>query len=114
MQRQGPIQISYEQEDKTNGVYGSRSLGEYMLDGEETIRDGVSLDTMDRRGDRHRYYSSSGSNMHYDRHCYHPYRRSGRGYLSDEFKKENPPIFDGEMNKSQEAQAWLLGMKKLF
>jgi len=40
--------------------------------------------------------------------------RNYRGYFLDEFKKEKPPNFDGEMNKSQDAKAWLPGMKKLF
>ena len=65
-----------------------------------TVKDGKLLDTSDRRGDRHRYYSSSGSNKHRDRHRHHPYRRSDRGYFLDEFKKEKPPTFDGEMKKS--------------
>ena len=64
------------------------------------MRDGRLLDTSDRRGDGHRNYSSSSSNRNYDRHHYHHYRRSDKGYLSDEFKKENPPTFDGDMKKS--------------
>jgi len=43
------------------------------------------------------YYSSSGSNRHHDCHHYHPYSKSDMGYFPDEFKKENPPTFDGEM-----------------
>jgi len=78
------------------------------------IRDGRLLDTSDRRGDRHRYYSSSVSNRHHDRHRYHPYRKSDRGYVPDDFKNENPPTFDREMKKSQDAEAWILGMKKFF
>jgi len=60
------------------------------------------------------YYSSSGSDRHHDHHHYHPYRRSHRVYLRDEFKKEKPPTFDVEMMKSQDAEAWLLGMRKFF
>lgn len=59
------------------------------------IRYGRSLDTLDRRGDRHKYYSSSGSNRFYDRHRHHPYRRSDKGYFPNEFKKEKQPTFDG-------------------
>ena len=36
------------------------------------------------------------------------------GYLSDDFKKEKPPTFDGEMKKPRDAKAWLLGMRKFF
>ena len=32
----------------------------------------------------------------------------------DEFKKAKPPTFDGEVNTGQEAEAWLLGIKKYF
>ena len=39
---------------------------------------------------------------------------SDRGYLPYEFKKENPPTFDGEIKRSQDAEAWLLGMNKFF
>jgi len=69
------------------------------LDGEDMIKDGRSLDSLDKRGDRHRYSSSSFYDNHYDLHRYHPYRRSDKEYLSDEFKKEKTPTFDGEMKK---------------
>ena len=65
------------------------------------MRDGRSLDTLDTRGDGHRYYSSFGSNRHHDRHRYHPYRRSDREYLSDEFKITNPHTFDGDLKKTK-------------
>jgi len=41
-------------------------------------------------------------------------RRSDKGYLSNEFKKVNPLTFDGEIKKPQDAEAWLLGMRKFF
>jgi len=69
---------------------------------------------LDSRDDRHRYYSSFGSHRYHDHDNYHLYMRNDRRYLSDEFKKEKPPTFDGEMKKSQDAEAWLLGMRKLF
>jgi len=69
-------------------------------------------DTPERRRDRHRYYSSFDLDRNYDHHCYHAYRRSDRGYFPNEFKKENPPTFDGEMKKPQDVEAWLLGMRK--
>lgn len=73
------LQINQKQEDKTNGAYGSRSHGSHNLDRDDTMRDGSLLDTLYRRGDGHRYYSSSDSNRHHNCHCYHPYRRSDRG-----------------------------------
>lgn len=72
------------------------------------------MDTPNRRGDRNRYYSSYGSNKHYDHHRYHPYRRRDKGYFLNEFKKAKTPTFDREMKKSQDAEAWLLGMNKFF
>lgn len=60
------------------------------------------------------YDSSSDSDKHYDLHQYHPYKRSDKGYFPNEFKKEKPPTFDGEVNKSQDVEAWLLGMKNFF
>ena len=32
----------------------------------------------------------------------------------DEFKKERPPTFNGEVKTAQEAKSWFLGMKKYF
>ena len=32
----------------------------------------------------------------------------------DEFKKARPPTFNGETKNGQEAEAWLLGMRKYF
>ena len=37
-----------------------------------------------------------------------------RNSSCDEFKKERPPTFNGEVNTSQEAEAWLLGMNKYY
>ena len=72
------------------------------------------LDTSDTRSDEHEYHSSSGSDMHLDRHRYYPYTRSDRGYFPEEFKKEKPPTFDGEMKKPQDAEAWFLGINNFL
>jgi len=71
-----------------HGAYGNRSHGEYNMDKDDMIKDGRSFNTLDRRGDVRRYYSSFGSKRHYDHHHYHPCRRSHRGYFMEEFKKE--------------------------
>jgi hypothetical protein len=34
--------------------------------------------------------------------------------LQGEVKKINPPSFDGENNKGEDAYAWILGMRKYF
>ena len=41
-------------------------------------------------------------------------RRNHRDHSRDEFKKDKPPTFDGEIKTGQEAEAWLLGIKKYF
>lgn len=114
LQRQGPLQINHGQENRTNGEYGGRSHGGHTSDRDDTVKDGRFLDTLDWRGDGHMYYFSFGFDMLYDLHCYHPYRRSDMGYLSNEFKKSNPPTFDRYLKKSADVEAWLLGMKKFF
>jgi len=72
------------------------------------------LDTLDRRGTGYGYYSSYGFYKHHDHHHYHPYRRNDKEYLSNEFKKEKPPTFDGEMKKSKDVEACFLGMRKFL
>lgn len=39
---------------------------------------------------------------------------SDRGYFPDEFKKQKPPTFHGDLKKLEDAEAWILGMKTLF
>ena len=34
--------------------------------------------------------------------------------MLDEFKKENPPNFDGDLKKLEDVEAWILGMKTFF
>ena len=41
-------------------------------------------------------------------------KRHHRDYSRDEFKKVKPPTFDGDVKTGQEAEAWLLGIKKYF
>jgi hypothetical protein len=42
------------------------------------------------------------------------HRKSGRGELKGEMNKIKPPTFDGEHKKEEDAETWLLGMKKYF
>jgi len=74
----------------TNVAYGNRYHGGHKSARDDTIKDGWFLDTPDRKGDGHRFYSSSGSDKYHGYHFYHPYRRNGKGYLPDEFKKSKP------------------------
>ena len=41
-------------------------------------------------------------------------RRHHRDRSRDEFRKGKPPTFDGEIRIGQEAEAWILGIKKYF
>ena len=41
-------------------------------------------------------------------------KRRYRNHSHDEFKKARPPTFNGEIKNGQEAEAWLLGMRKYF
>ena len=41
-------------------------------------------------------------------------KRHHRDRSLDEFKKAKPPTFDGEVKTGQEAEAWILGIKKYF
>jgi len=52
-----------------------------MVDGYDKVRDRRFLDTPDRRGNEHRYYSNSDSDKNHDRHHYHPCRRNDIGYF---------------------------------
>ena len=40
--------------------------------------------------------------------------RNHRDRSRDEFRKAKPPTFDGEIKTGQEAEAWLIGIKKYF
>jgi hypothetical protein len=42
------------------------------------------------------------------------HRKSGRDELKGEINKIKPPTFDGEHKKEEDAEIWLLGMKKYF
>jgi hypothetical protein len=42
------------------------------------------------------------------------HRKSGRNELKGEINKIKPPTFNGEHKKEEDAETWLLGMKKYF
>jgi hypothetical protein len=42
------------------------------------------------------------------------HRKSGKDELKGEMNKIKPPTFDGEHKKEEDAETWLLGMKKYF
>ena len=59
-------------------------------------------------------YDSKVSSRDTSSSPYKKRRRHHRDRSRDEFKKAKPPTFDGEVNTGQEAEAWLLGIKKYF
>ena len=61
-----------------------------------------SFDSKESSGDSISY-SHKGNRKRHHRDC-----------SRDEFKKAKPPTFDGEVKTRQEAEAWILGIKKYF
>jgi hypothetical protein len=41
-------------------------------------------------------------------------KRCSQSSLIEEFKNKNPSTFDGEINKGEEFEVWLLGLRKYF
>lgn len=72
------------------------------------------MDKPDRRAIGYGFYSSFGSERQHGHHCYNPYRKSEKKYLSNEFKKVKPPTFDGDLKKPKDVEEWMLGMKIFF
>lgn len=60
----------------TNGAYESRSQSRHWLDREDIVRDDIFLDTPDRRGSDHGFYTISSSEGQYGHYHHHPYRMS--------------------------------------
>jgi hypothetical protein len=71
-----------------------------------------------RSGSRHRRRSPK----HSDKEAHNSlspsptrkHRRSGVDELKGEMNKIKPPMFDGEHKKEEDAETWLLGMRKYF
>ena len=60
---------------------------------------------------RNSHYTSDSSedNHHNRKRKFKPYEE-----IYGEFKKNKPPTFNGEIEKGEEAESWLSGMKKYF
>jgi hypothetical protein len=41
-------------------------------------------------------------------------QKTSKGHKFEEFRNSKPPSFDGEIKKGEQAEAWLLGLKKYF
>jgi hypothetical protein len=92
----------------------------------EKGRDSGMIESRIEHGRRSRSRSSSQhhsrSQKHLDRETHsssspsptQKHRKSGREELKGEMNKIKPPTFDGEHNKEEDVETWLLGMKKYF
>lgn len=74
---------------------------------DDTVKSGRSLDTPEIRAITHGFYSNSSFMRHYRHRRKHPYTKGERGYFLEEFKKAKPPTFVGDLDKLEDAKAWL-------
>jgi hypothetical protein len=71
-----------------------------------------------RSGSRNHHHSQKNSHRREHNNSSTPtinkHRRYGVDDLKGEMNKINPPTFDGEHNKDEDVETWLLGMRKYF
>jgi hypothetical protein len=96
-------------ENKLDKESGSTKLGSHRsLDQKRRTR---SVSRHHHHSPRHSnkraHYNSSPSSIK-------KYRRSGVDEIRGEMNKIKPPTFDGEHKKDEDAEKWLLGMRKYF
>lgn len=84
------------------------------MDKDDTINNGIFLDTPKWRASMDAFYYSLSSQRHHHHHHQHHYRRSEKGYFPEELEKPKPPTFYGETTKSKDTKSWLLGMRNFF
>jgi hypothetical protein len=92
----------------------------------EKGRDSSTTESRRTRGRRSRSRSGSRHHSRSQRHSgskthsssspspTRKHQKSGREELKGEMNKIKPPTFDGEHKKEEDAETWLLGMKKYF
>ena len=84
--------------------------------GDQTVRpEGIMSSTRRRKRSPSESSDSEGSTSDSSSSS-HGNERKRRywNHSCDEFKKARPPIFNGEIKNGQEAEAWILGMRKYF
>jgi hypothetical protein len=62
--------------------------------------------------DNSKEFSSSETSSHSQKRI--KKRKHSKRHDPEEYKKSKPPTFDGEIKKGEEAEVWLLGLKKYF
>lgn len=79
---------------------------------EDTVKEATPLSTPTKMSSTNEQCEDTHSRPHRRRHHHGKIRE--RGYIQEEFKKAKAPTFNGEMRKSKDVEASLLGMKKFF
>jgi hypothetical protein len=95
-------------ENKLDKERYSRKIGSHQnFEGRISRSVGRHHDHSQGRSKRKEHSSSSPSPTR-------KHRRSGVDELKGEMNKIKPPMFDGEHQKEEAAETWLLGMRKYF
>jgi hypothetical protein len=71
-----------------------------------------SLEDSSEDTDHSKEYSSGKASSHSQ--TTRKKRKHSKSHDPEEFKKAKPPTFDGEIKRGEEAEVWLLGLKKYF
>lgn len=61
--------ISHGEEENTNGAFSSRPQRRHMMDKDDTVRVGRSLDKPHKRGSTYGFKSNFGSKRHHHHQC---------------------------------------------
>ena len=87
-----------------------------MNSGDQTVRpEGSKSGTRRRKRSPSESSESEGSTMDSSSLSHgNERKRCYKNHSCDEFKKERPPTFNGEIKNGQEAEASVLGMRKYF
>jgi hypothetical protein len=104
-----------------------------LLEGLNRIEKKMVKESDSSKYESHKYSEEKGEVKSDSRHHHHPhrnshkrvgnssilspvkrYKRSGVDELQGEMNKIKPHIFDGEHKKDEDAETWLLGMRKYF
>jgi hypothetical protein len=105
-----------------------------LLQSLDRIEKNMDKETETSRSGRHRSHDEGRKTKSVDKHLHHSprysagrvcsssspspvrkhKRRTGVDELQGEMNKIKPPTFDGEHKKDEDAETWLLGMRKYF
>jgi hypothetical protein len=112
-----------KQEDFNMKLMHSLNIIENKLDKECGSRKSISHRSLDEKRrtkivSRHHYHSLRHSNKRAHNNSspspIRKHKRSGVDEIQGEMKKIKPPKFDGDQKKDEDAETWLMGMRKYF